>query len=172
MKSESNDRDKWIFYRFYVPAGTCMISPLMWPVTPSPVDLFFNVSCSIYRSHPSLQVFLIISIHLNLSTNTLLLLLREGRVRFFFFFYWKLSSAVVRSEGPRVFGSIFMSPDVLQALPASAVSYVLLLVYIYIYMCVCFRENFQMQYERVRVWECEWKSLTWLFNPTYLFDTA
>lgn len=61
----------------------------------------------------------------------------EKAVFVFFFFYWKLSSGVVRSEGPRVFGSIFMSPDVLQALPASAVSYVLLLVYIYIYICVC-----------------------------------
>lgn len=152
MKSKSNDMDNLIFYWFDVPAGTCMISPLMWPVTPSPVDLFFNVSCSIYRSLLSLQVFLIISIHLNLSTNTLLLLLREGRVRFLFFFYWKLSSGVVRSEGPRVFGSIFMSPDVLQALPASAVSYVLLLVYIYIYIYVCVLLNAIRESACVRVW--------------------
>ena len=129
--------DKLIFYRFYVPAGTCMISPLMWPVTPSPVDLFFNVSCSIYRSLLSLQVFLIISIHLNLSTNTLLLLLREGRVRFFFFFIgsWALVLWGVRApEFLAAFSCLLMYYRLSQPVQ-SPMSYCLY-IFIYIYVCV------------------------------------
>ena len=142
MKSESNDMDKLIFYRFYVPAGTCMICPLMRPVTPSPVDLFFNVSCSIYRSLPSLQVFLIISIHLNLSTNTLLLLLREGRVRFFFFIgSWALVLWGVRApEFLAAFSCLLMYYRLSQ--PVQSPMSDCLCVYIYIYIYICFRENF------------------------------
>lgn len=129
--------DNLIFYWFDVPAGTCMISPLMWPVTPSPVDLFFNVSCSIYRSLLSLQVFLIISIHLNLSTNTLLLLLREGRVRFFFFLL-EAELWCCEEWGPPSFWQHFHVSWCITGSPSQCSLLCLIArIYLYIYMCVC-----------------------------------